>query len=316
MRSIARKWFRRLVVLGSVCLLAGIGFSIYVGRQLVAPVPRTIGPPPEFLGGVTVKFPSRSGSMIAGWLTEGRSANGCILLLHAIRADRRSMADRAKFLRDEGYHTLCIDFQAHGESPGEHITMGHLESMDAVAGVAFLRERYPGLPVAVIGTSLGGASALMADYAYPPEALVVEAVFADAETAIGNRLEMRFGRIGRMLTPLLTWQMQPSLGIDPATLSPVRAAASVEEPVFVLFGAEDRHARPSEAQAIYAALKGPKEIWEIAGAAHLDLHRYAGREYEKRVGRFLAAHLHLQKANKSSLPTGMNPTTSTPTALP
>ena len=301
MKSSARKWFKRLLVLGSVCVLAGIGFSIYVGHQLVAPVPRIIGPPPESIGGVTVRFPSRSGSTVVGWLTEGQSADGCILLLHAIRADRRSMADRARFLRGEGYHTLCIDFQAHGESPGEHITMGHLESMDAAAGVAFLRERYPGLPVAVVGTSLGGASALMADYAEPPEALVVEAVFSDAETAIGNRLEMRFGRLGLLLTPLLSWQIRPLLGIDPETLSTVPAAAKVEEPVFVLYGTEDQHARPSEALAIYAALKGPKEIWAVAGAAHVDLHRFAGEEYQERVGRFIARHLHKRKAKSGSL---------------
>jgi len=285
-------------VVGSICFFVGIVFSIYVGRQLVAPVPRTIGPPPEFLGGETVEFSSASGSRIVGWLTESRSADGCVLLLHAIRADRRSMADRARFLRDEGYHTLCIDFQAHEESSGDHITMGHLESMDAAAGVAFLRDRYPGLPVAVIGSSLVGASAMMADYADPPEALVVEALFADAKTAVRNRLEMRLGGLGRTLTPLLTWQIQPTLGIDPATLSPVRAAASVGSPVFVIYGSEDQHARPSEAQAIYTALKGPKEIWEIAGAAHVDLHHFAGMEYQKRVARFLSAHM-LHKKSKS-----------------
>lgn len=301
MRSIARKWFRRLLVFVSACFLGGIGISIYVGRQLVAPVPRTVGLPPKILGGETVEFPSRTGRKIVGWLAEGRSADGCILLLHGIRADRRSMADRARFLRDEGYHTLCIDLQAHGESPGDHITMGHFESMDAAAGVAFLRERYSGLPVAVIGTSLGGASALMADYAVPPEALVVEAVFADAETAIGNRLEMRLGRLGRLLTPLLAWQIQPALGIDPASLSPARAAESVNEPVFIIYGAEDRHALPFEAQAIYAALKGPKEIWEIAGARHVDLHRYAGMEYEKRVTQFIADHFQSKKADNTVL---------------
>jgi uncharacterized protein len=295
MNFISKKWFKRLVLGISITLLGCFGLSIYIGLQLVAPVPRTIGPPPEFLGGETVDFPSPSGSKIVGWLTEGRNADACILLLHAIRADRRSMADRAKFFRDEGYHTLCIDFQAHGESPGSHITMGHLESMDAAASVAFLRQRYPGLPVAVIGTSLGGASALMADYADPPEALVIEAVFADAKTAIDNRLEMRFGHLGRSLTPLLTWQIQPFLGIDPATLSPLKAAAKIKEPVFVLYGAEDRHARPAEAQAIYVALKCPKQIWEIAGAAHVDLHHYAKLEYENRVGQFIATHLNHKK---------------------
>ncbi len=299
MRTIARRWLRRFLVLGGISIVAGIGFTVYIGRQLVAPVPRAIGAAPEFLGGETVHFPSRSGSELAGWLTASRDAEGCILLLHAIRSDRRSMADRARFLHHKGYHTLCIDFQAHGESPGEHITMGHLEAMDAAAGIVFLREHYPGLPVAVVGTSLGGAAALMADYIEPPEALVVEAVFADAETGIANRLDMRFGPAGRMLTPLFTWQIRPFLGIDAATLSPVQAAARVTQPVFVVYGEEDRHARPPEAKAIYEALRGPKEIWAIPGAAHVDLHRFAGMEYEKRVAQFIASHLHTKTANKT-----------------
>jgi pimeloyl-ACP methyl ester carboxylesterase len=268
-----------------------LGTSYYIGQQLMAPVPRIIGEPPDFLGGQTVEFQSKLGSAIVGWLSHSERAKGCVLLLHAIRSDRRGMADRASFLLDAGYHTLCIDFQAHGESPGEHITMGYLEAMDAAAGVEFLRSRFSGLPVAVLGTSLGGASALMADYIEPPEALIVESVFSDVEAGIGNRLEIRLGRVGRLLTPLLIWQIRPTLGIDAATLSPVHAAAEVRQPVLVIYGSKDRHARPSEAKAIYAALQGRKEIWEIAGAAHVDLCRFAGAEYEKRVIQFIDAQL-------------------------
>jgi uncharacterized protein len=298
MKSKTRVWIKRFLVVASVGFIGCITSSVYVGYQLLAPVPRTIGAAPESLGGKTVEFPSRSGGTIVGWLTESHGSEGCVLLLHAIRADRRSMVDRARFLRDEGYDTLCIDFQAHGESLGGRITMGHLESMDAAAGVAFLRERFPNLPVAVIGTSLGGAAALMADYEDPPEALVVEAVFSDAETAIGNRFEMRLGRYGKFFTPLLTWQIQPILGIAPSTLSPVRASASVAEPVLVIQGENDRHAKPSEAAAIYTALKGQKELWVIPGAAHVDLHRFAANAYEERVVRFLKTHLNREKTSK------------------
>ena len=78
-----KRWIRRLVVVGAVCLLAGIGFSIYVGRQLIAPVPRVIGKPPELLGGETVEFASGSGSKIVGWLDVSKDADASILLLHA-----------------------------------------------------------------------------------------------------------------------------------------------------------------------------------------------------------------------------------------
>jgi esterase/lipase len=288
MNLIAKRWIRRFVAFGILYFLAGIIFSLYMGHQLVAPVPRAIGPPPASLGGETVKFRSGSGSEIVGWLTESVGAKGSVLLLHAIRADRRSMQDRAKFLHALGYNTLCMDFQAHGESTGEHITLGYLEAMDAAAGVAYLRRRYESVPVAVIGTSLGGASALMATYEQPPEAMVVEAVFGDAEVAVGNRLDMRFGKFGRLLSPLLTWQIQPLLGIDLDRLNTVTAAAKVRNPVFVLYGSKDQHARPAESKLIYKAIKEPKEIWGISGAAHIDLHRFAGAEYEKRVGEFIA----------------------------
>lgn len=31
----------------------------------------------------------------------------------------------------------------------------------------------------------------------------------------------------------------------------------------------------------------PKQIWEVSGAAHVDLHRYAKEQYEQRVGEFI-----------------------------
>jgi len=48
------------------------------------------------------------------------------------------------------------------ESPGERITFGHLEALDAEAAVEFARQRAPSERLAVIGISLGGAAALLA----------------------------------------------------------------------------------------------------------------------------------------------------------
>ena len=291
-----KRWLKRIAVLGAAGLLGGIAFALYVGQQLVAPAHRAIGDPPADFPAEEVRFSSGSGSSIVGWLSEKPDAGGAILLLHGVRADRRSMVGRARFLGQRGYHTLCLDLQAHGESGGTHITMGHLESMDASAGVAYLHKRYPGLPVAVVGSSLGGAAALLAKYDDPPRAFVVESVFADVETAIGNRLTMRFGALGRLFTPLLSWQLRPRLGIQVDTLSPVHAIAGVRQPVLVIYGSEDRHARPGEAKALYAAAAGPKEIWEVGGAAHVDLYRYNRAGYENRVGEFLANYLNAGQA--------------------
>jgi len=61
--------------------------------------------------------------------------------------------------------------------------------------------------------------------------------------------------------------------------------------VLILYGSVDRHAKPSEARALFAAAQGPKEIREFSGAAHVDLHRFDRTKYEKCVGDFLAKYI-------------------------
>ena len=53
-----------------------------------------------------------------------------ILGMHGVRGNRLSMLDRARFLSHAGFSVLVFDFQAHGESSGEHTTFGELESLD------------------------------------------------------------------------------------------------------------------------------------------------------------------------------------------
>ena len=45
------------------------------------------------------------------------------------------MLSQAAMLHRHGYGLLLFDFRAHGESEGERITFGHLESLDARAAV-------------------------------------------------------------------------------------------------------------------------------------------------------------------------------------
>ena len=71
----------------------------------------------------------------------------------------------------------------------------------------------------------------------------------------------------------------------------MRAIADVKCPVFILCGSADQHARPAEARALFAAASESGELWEMIGAAHVDLHRFAGLDYEQRVIEFLAKHL-------------------------
>src|SRR3954468_1254117 len=175
-----------LILLGGLLAAAGVLFC--AGHFLAAPMPAVIGPPPPDLRAEAVEIPSASGSRLRGWLCRVPGSRGVVILMHGVRANRLSMVRRARLFRDHGYSVLLFDFQAHGESPGEHITFGHLESRDARAALERVHREFPGQPVAAVGTSLGGAAAILADPPLPLRALILESVYPTIEAGTANRL--------------------------------------------------------------------------------------------------------------------------------
>jgi len=280
---------RRLLPLGLLLALAAVAASTWVlGSRLSAAVPRPVGPPPAALSGATaVSFPSASGSVLRGWFAPGRAGSGSVVLAHAVRADRRSMVGRAAFLHASGYSVLLFDAQAHGESPGERITFGYLEALDAAAAVAFASARDPDSPVAFLGVSQGGAAALLGPSPLAVSALVLEAVYSTIREAVANRIAIRLGEPGRWLAPLLLWQLGPRLGVPAEAIAPVQRIGEARAPLLLIAGELDRHTTLDQSRALFRAAPEPKELWVVPGAAHQDFHRLAPGEYERRVLGFL-----------------------------
>jgi len=262
-----------------------------VSRALVGGAPARIGPPPAELGAVPVSFASASGSQLHGWFAPGRRGAGAVLLLHGVHANRLAMLPRAEFLHERGYAVLLPDFRAHGESTGDRTTFGMLESRDANAALCLLRSLAPGERIGVIGVSLGGAAALLGPAPLSADALVLESVYPTIYLAARNRLHAWLGPIGRLAAPALVRWLEPEVGFDADSLRPIDRIGAVHAPVFVLAGTADQYTLLAESRALYARARSPKEFWAVEGAAHVDLHDFAPREYEQRVGFFLEQNL-------------------------
>ncbi len=286
--SRAWRWWGAGVGLLGVVAIAG---PLWVASQWSAPVPRRVGPPPADLGAESVEIDSPSGHHLRGWFAPGAKGMGGVVLLHGVRESRRAMLGRARFLHRHGYSVALFDFHSHGESDGDRITFGYGEAGDARAAVDFLAQRRPGDPRAAIGFSLGGAACLLGHEPLPVDALVLEAVYPDIDTAIANRLRLRLGGLGPWLTPLLTLQLGPRWGIDRRDLRPVDAIRRIRAPLLLIAGAVDPRTTPTDEQRLFAAAPNPKEMWLVPGAAHVNFHRHAPREYEAKVLSFFARYL-------------------------
>lgn len=289
------KFTRRWRYFGALVLAGIILSAIFVwcmGGVLVAPANHAIGEPPPSLRAEPVEFPSASGALIHGWFVAGEPGQGAVVLMHGVHGDRRSLVTRALFLSRAGYSVLLFDFQAHGESLGKQITFGFLESRDATAAVDFIRRKLPGEKIAVIGVSLGAASALLAHPPLPVNAMILESAYPTLQQAAEDRMINRFGWLGKLATPLLTFQLKPRLGISLNDLKPLECARRITVPKFFIAGTTDRETTIAEAQSLFAAAAEPKQSWWVDGAAHVDMLDFAKSEYESRVLAFLAEHLH------------------------
>ena len=270
-------------------LLAGFWGLFWLTGRLALAQNRAVGPPPAELGGEQLRIPQKDGPEIAAWFVpasgqqDGTQSKGSILLLPGIGSTREEMVDRAPFLSAAGYAVLLIDLQAHGETPGEQITFGYLESRDVHTAVAYLRQRLPGQPLGLIGFSLGGAAALLGEHPAKVDAMIIEFVFSSITQAVKNRLVRRLGLMGQWLSPLLTMQLKPRIGVFAAQLSPLQAIAKVTCPIFVIGGEQDQHTLGWETKALYQRAPEPKQLWLIKGAIHENPHQLAGPEYEQKV---------------------------------
>jgi len=247
---------------------------------------RRLNPAQTALPAQSVTLTSPSGT-IAGWFVPGVGGRGAVLLLHGVTDNRLKMIERMRFLHRRRHAVLAIDFQAHGMSEGRYITLGDRESDDARAAVAWLRENAPGEKIAAIGISLGGAAALVGAEPLAVDALALESVYPDLYRATRNRLRAFLGPLGETLTPLAIALGAQATGADVDKLAPVEAISRFRGPVFILSGTRDPWTPIEEARELHARATAPKRLWEVAGARHEDLCRYAPDEYRRRMGAFL-----------------------------
>lgn len=276
---------RLLLGLFVLLLLAAVGGWWQVGTIYSAPAHHPVGPAPDDLGAQDVSF----GGGIKGWLVPAGGSSPCVVLMHGMGGDRRSMVERARLFKDRGYAVLLFDFQADGESPGASNTFGYREADNARTAVDFIKANASCTRTVALGVSLGGAAALLGPQPLPVDALVLESVYPTIEEAARNRMVDRFGPLGQYLTPLLLPQLPLRLNVPVEALHPIDHIGELRCPVLIMAGDHDPLTTPAETLRLFNQAPGPKSYWLVPGAGHSDLLEAGGDDYRRHLFGFLAA---------------------------
>jgi fermentation-respiration switch protein FrsA (DUF1100 family) len=236
-----------------------------------------------------VSFRTEDGLLLRGWWLPAAEAKRTVIALHGHRGARHHCVGIGAALWRRGANVLLFDHRGRGSSEGELMSLGHFETADASAAVGYALSRAPGLPLGLIGYSMGAAVAVMA--AARDER--VRAIVADSPFASERALVRAL--LGRQLGPLhgpvaaLTERLLP---YDPGEVEPLREVVKIA-PCASLFvhGLLDETCDPKDSVRLYEAAGEPKELWLLEGAGHCDAY-FADREaYCGRVGAFFGEHL-------------------------
>jgi pimeloyl-ACP methyl ester carboxylesterase len=218
-----------------------------------------------------------------------------VLLLHGINSSRASFTRHALWLNRLGYAVLAIDFRGHGESEAVPRTFGLYESRDAASGLSYLRAAHPDRRVGLIGTSLGGAAALLGDSGpLQVQAMVLQAVYPDLRVAIRNRIARIAGRpIALLGEPFLSYQSWPRYGVPPSRIAPIEGLRRFRGPVLIIGGTADTNTTIADTRALYDAAPGFKSLWLLKGVGHAATGSIFTDDYRRRVRGLFASTLGL-----------------------
>lgn len=222
------------------------------------------------------RFESDDGVGLTGlWFPASRTpAKGVVVQFHGNGENMTSHFLSAYWLALEGWDVLAFDYRGYGASGGEKSLSGAVR--DGAAALAYARAQAPGLPLVVLGQSLGGAVALASldrDGGDGLAALVLDSTFSS------------YRRMVRAKVGVLGWPLGWLVSDRFAPQRLVKARKPV--PLLMLHAPGDPVVPYAEGRRLFDLAPGPKEFWDVPGNGHAEALGPRGAEFRPRLARFL-----------------------------
>lgn len=173
----------------------GLALILSLGGCATPHVQQALTPPAGFAGPVIAPdaFVARDGARLpmTVWLPQGEP-QVVIVALHGMNDTRAAFRLAGPWWAEQGIATYAYDQRGFGAAPGRGEWAGPLMRSDLNDVVTLVRNRHPGVAIAVAGESMGGAVAITAfASADPPQAerliLLAPAVWGWSSQGVVNR---------------------------------------------------------------------------------------------------------------------------------
>jgi pimeloyl-ACP methyl ester carboxylesterase len=282
------------IAVSAIAALALVGAGLFAYRAASAfraqyrdfyPVRGTVVIPASPIGRELqpVSFELDDGSRIAGWSLPPRNGT-VVLFIHGSPGDRSGFVPLAETLHRAGYGTLLLDMPGHGESGGE-ANWGARTRQAVRHAVAMTLQQPSARRVALFGYSMGSCiAAQVAAEEQRVGALILLAPF----TELADQLRYQYRRRIPLVSEFAVLAARAAgVPVDEMrTVDALRGASP--RPLLIIAGDRDNAIPLAMPRKLFAVARGPKILWIVEGAGHLDARQVAGAAtFDERVLAFL-----------------------------
>ncbi len=225
---------------------------------------------------------------LEAWYIKTTAApKGTVILFHGHLNKKGSVMDEAEGFRKLGYHTLLVDFRAHGNSGGNTCTIGYDEAEDVKLAYDHIKKKGE-KNIVLWGISMGAAaiSKSINDYSLQPSKVILEMPFATIQQAAQGRIKM-MGMPPEPLSTLVLFWGSVENGFWAFNMKPAEFVKKITMPTLIQWGRNDPRVLQEETDEVFKSLPGKKQLVVYESAGHESL---CDKEHEKwmtAVGNFL-----------------------------
>lgn len=228
------------------------------------------------LEGESITVTTEDNVIINAYVIENPQAKANVIILHGMHGmDATSLFPYAKFIYDAGYTPICVDFRAHGNSGGEIIGLGYLETQDILAVIDYIKQNtaLKTKPIVLYGLSMGGSAAInTASLSTDIDGVIVVSPYMSYQAQVYDYM-LKDGASEvfiKSFMPAINTVLRFKLGINPNNNTPEKSISQFDTPILLIHGEKDSQTAVYHSEKLYELSSSQdKELIVVTDADHL-----------------------------------------------
>lgn len=268
--------------------------NFFGGSDAAAPSPVTAASA-WFDEGEAVQRTSEDGLTLTAYQFFDQPGHRYVVACHGYGNQASGMAENSYHFYEMGFNALLPDARGFGASEGDYAGMGWHERRDIVGWCNYILEQDPQAEIILYGVSMGGATVMMtageADLPGAVKLVIEDCGYTSVWDEFAAQLDQLFGLPTFPLLDVTSLITQVKAGWNFKEASALEQLKNCTIPILLIHGEEDDFVPFWMVQPLYDAVRAPKQLYTVPGAAHAESATVDPDGYWSTISGFLAEYL-------------------------